>query len=345
MRTYVRMVACVHLPRFELLVAAGGSSEVGPQTLRGRPLAVAPLVAGGERTGGTGATGVGEVSQAAEAMGVRRGMALGEALARCPELVLLPADPVRVAERWEEALEALEAIGAAVEPARPGLAYFEADGLRALHGTLAATLARAQGAVAHPVRIGAAPTRFCALACALAARSRRPLVLEGEHARRWLAGRPVELLGYREQTAALPEPLARLGVRTLGELTRLGRAALSDRFGAGRGPRPPAGPRPGPPAAPPPPPGASGGVAGGGGRQQRSGVGAGVGGARPPAAGTAPAGGALAAHGRALGRSSSPGAAGASGSCSASRWRTRSGSGWHCRCGCSRSRVPPAGWA
>ncbi len=231
MRTYVRMVACVHLPRFELLVAAGGSSEVGPQTLRGRPLAVAPLVAGGERTGGTGAAGVGEVSQAAEAMGVRRGMALGEALARCPELVLLPADPVRVAERWEEALEALEAIGAAVEPARPGLAYFEADGLRALHGTLAATLARAQGAVAHPVRIGAAPTRFCALACALAARSRRPLVLEGEHARRWLATRPVELLGYREQTAALPEPLARLGVRTLGELTRLGRGALSDRFG------------------------------------------------------------------------------------------------------------------
>jgi len=225
------MVACVHLPRFELLVAAGEGARVGSQTLRGRPLAVAPLVAGAERTGGTGAAGVGEVSQAAEAMGVRRGMALGEALARCPELVLLPPDPVRVAERWEEVLEALEAIGAAVEPARPGLAYFEADGLRALHGTLAATLARAQDAVAHPVRIGAAPTRFCALACALAARSRRPLVLEGEHARRWLATQPVQLLGYREQTAALPEPLGRLGVRTLGELTRLGRAALSDRFG------------------------------------------------------------------------------------------------------------------
>jgi protein ImuB len=226
------MVVCVHLPRFELLVAAGEGSQVGLQTLRGRPLAVAPAV-GAERGSGAGAAGVGEVSQAAEANGVRRGMALGEALARCPELVLLPADPVRVAERWEGALQALEAIGAAVEPARPGLAYFEADGLRALHGTLAATLASAQGALAQqPVRLGAAPTRFCALACALAARSRRPLVREGEHARRWLATQPVELLGYREQTAVLPEPLARLGVRTLGELTRLGRAALSDRFGA-----------------------------------------------------------------------------------------------------------------
>ncbi len=224
------MVVCVHLPRFELLVAAGEGSRVGPQTLRGRPLAVAPLA--GAKSAAAGPAGVGEVSQAAEANGVRRGMALGEALARCPELVLLPADPVKVAERWEVALQALEAIGAAVEPARPGLAYFEADGLRALHGSLAATLEEAQGVISDPVRIGAAPTRFCALACALAARSRRPLVLEGEHAGRWLATQPVGLLGYREQTAVLLEPLARLGVRTLGELTRLGRGALSDRFGA-----------------------------------------------------------------------------------------------------------------
>jgi protein ImuB len=138
---------------------------------------------------------------------------------------------VRVSEEWERTLGALEAIGAAVEPSRPGLAYFEADSLSAIHGTLAATLAAVRGAIGHPLRIGAAPTRFCALACALAARSRRWLVLDGEHARRWLAGQPVELLGYREQTAALPEPLIRLGVRTLGELVRLGLPAVSDRFG------------------------------------------------------------------------------------------------------------------
>jgi len=159
-------------------------------------------------------------------------MVLGEALARCPDLVLVPGDPVLVAEAWETALRALEAIGAAVEPARPGLAYFESDGLRGIHGTLSATLAAASRALARPVRIGAGPTRFCALAGALAVRSRRPLVLDGGEARRWLAGRPVGLLGFREDTAALIEPLSRLGVRTLGELARLGRAALSDRFGA-----------------------------------------------------------------------------------------------------------------
>ena len=142
------------------------------------------------------------------------------------------ADPVGVAEAWESALGALEAIGAAVEPARAGLAYFDVLALRAIHGTPAATLAAAARALGQRARVGAAPTRFCALAGALAVRSRRPLVLEGEHARRWLAGQPVELLAHRAETAELPAQLARLGVQTLGELRRLGRAALSDRFGA-----------------------------------------------------------------------------------------------------------------
>ncbi len=51
-------------------------------------------------------------------------------------------------------------------------------------------------------------------------------------ARRYLASRPVALLGYRAETAALVEPLTRLGVRTLGELAALGRDAVADRFGA-----------------------------------------------------------------------------------------------------------------
>src|ERR1043166_3963890 len=121
MRTYVRMVICVHLPRFELVAAAGDRSEIVRQALAGRALALAPLP-------GTDAPGhgrVGEVSGAAEACGVVAGMLRGEALARCPELVLVPPDPVRTAETWEQALRALESIGAAVEAARPGLAYFE----------------------------------------------------------------------------------------------------------------------------------------------------------------------------------------------------------------------------
>jgi protein ImuB len=225
MRTYVRMIACVHIPRFELVAAAEGSS-IAQQALSGSALAVAP-------TDGAAAGGrLGEVSGGAEAHGVTRGMLLGEALANCPELVLLPANPVRVAEIWRQAIIALESIGAAVEPAaNPGLAYFETSGLRGLHGTREATIAAARRALGRPVRVGVAPTRFCSLAAALAARSRRALVLEGAQARRWLAGRPVGLLGYREQTAMLVPALMRLGVHTLGELVKLGRPALTDRFG------------------------------------------------------------------------------------------------------------------
>ncbi|HEX5309949.1 MAG TPA: hypothetical protein VFW38_12825 [Solirubrobacteraceae bacterium] len=212
------MVVCVHIPRFALTVAAGGA-----EALTGKALALAPST--GEELR------VGEASGAAEAHGVAAGMALGEALARCPELELVAADPVSVADAWEAALEALEAIGAAVEPEQEGTAYFEADGLRGLHGSDQGTIAVARGALARPARLGAGPTRFSALAAALSARGRRPKILDAGGAHALLTRTPVELLARRARTAMLVVPLRRLGVRTLGELRGLGAAAMSDRFG------------------------------------------------------------------------------------------------------------------
>jgi protein ImuB len=212
------MVVCIHVPRFALTIAAGGA-----HVLAGRALALAPVAAAELR--------VGEVSGAAEAHGVSAGMALGEALARCPELELVPADPLGVAEVWEEMVCALEGIGAAVEPRQEGLVYFDGDGLRGMHGSDANTITMTRRALARPVRIGVGSTRFCAMAAALAASTRRANVIEGQAAGRYLAACPIELLGFREQTVSLVEPLERLGVRTLGELRKLGRNALADRFG------------------------------------------------------------------------------------------------------------------
>src|SRR5580704_2157714 len=158
------MVVCVHIPRFALTVAAGGA-----HALAGRALALAPMVGAELR--------VGEVSGAAEACGVGAGMALGEALARCPELELVPADPLTVAEAWEEVMCALEGIGARVEPAREGLAYFNAQELRGMHGSYTNTISRVRHALSRPARIGAGPTRFCALAAALATSARRAKVI------------------------------------------------------------------------------------------------------------------------------------------------------------------------
>jgi len=213
------MIVCVYIPRFALTVAAGGA-----QALAGKALALAPPVAGGELR-------VGEVSGAAEAHGIAAGMAIGEALARCPELELIAVDPLAAATAWESALCALEGIGAAVESTQEGVAYFEADGLRGLHGSDADTLAAARRVLGRPAKIGAGPTRFCALAAALASRGRRAKIVNAHGSHAMLTATSIDLLGRREETTMLVEPLRRLGVRTLGELRGLGAAAMSDRFG------------------------------------------------------------------------------------------------------------------
>ena len=230
------MVACALIPRLSLLAAAGGRAELLRQ-----PVALAPEPGGAQV--------IGETSGPAEAFGVRAGMRLGEALARCPELVLAPPDPERAGASWEEALRSLEGIGAAVEPGRPGEAFFEAAGLRGLWGgSVEGVLRRAREAVGPPARLGAGPSRLCAYAAAQRARRRRSVVVPEGMARSFLAALPVDILRDRlhpapaalscgaEEAAGvlsadLPEKLERLGVERLGQLAALPDAAIADRFG------------------------------------------------------------------------------------------------------------------
>jgi nucleotidyltransferase/DNA polymerase involved in DNA repair len=216
------LIVCVLIPRFELVVAAGGR-----ETLAEGPVALAPEP-GREQL-------IGEVSAQAEAHGLKPGLRLGEALARCPTLRLVAPDPAGVADQWDRLLTALEGIGAAVESGRPGLAWFDSRGLRNLSGgSTEGVIAKARHALNTSVRMGAAPSRFAALAAASQARARRtelappsPGLLAA-----YLAPLSVDLLRTRPQTAALPETLERFGVRTLGELAKLPKPALADRFGA-----------------------------------------------------------------------------------------------------------------
>jgi protein ImuB len=158
-------------------------------------------------------------------------MRLGEALARCPGMRLVPPDPERAASTWEAVLAALEGTGAAVEPATPGEAYFDAGALRRMYGGhLEGVLARIRRAVAMPARLGAAPSRFCALAAARRARpGRGSNIVPAGAERAFLAPLPVSLLPV--PTASLAPTLERLGVRTLGDLAALPPGDLADRFG------------------------------------------------------------------------------------------------------------------
>ncbi len=245
---FVSSVICVHLSRFALVVAADGRRE-----LLTEPVALAP------EPGRTPV--IGEVSPAAEAAGVRRGLPLGEALARCPRLRLLPPDPVAVQTRWDELVLRLEGIGAAVETAQdadgttrsangdavqgePGTAWFLASNVRRLHGgSLDGIVAAVRGALGMPVRIGAAPTRFLSRVAAGRARVRRPVVLEGAPstaarpgavALGILAGEPVSVLALHPELERLVPSLERLGIATLGELVALPPGTVGERFG-GRG--------------------------------------------------------------------------------------------------------------
>lgn len=220
------VVACVLIPRFELVAAVAGRRE-----LLARPVALAPAPDGPQV--------IGEASGAAGTFGVVAGMRLAEALGCCPGLVLVAPDPQRSEEAWERVLARLEAIGAAVESGRPGEAFFAVEGLRGLWGRPDRVLARARDAAGPGSRLGAGPTRLCALAAARSARPRRgraPVsIVSKREAGTFLERLPVAVLRTRmrdEWTGInLVDTLERLGVKRLGELAALSDAAVADRFG------------------------------------------------------------------------------------------------------------------
>ena len=216
-RTYVPMIACLAIPGFALRAAL--RSRPSLVTL---PAALAPP-AGEEPL-------LGPVTAAAEAQGVRPGMRMGEALATCPALVLVEEDPSAAEQLWEEILRRLEDAGFAVETAEPGCAYFETRGVERLYGGLEAALRRALAAVGAgwDARIGAAERRFTALAAANVARPGQLLVVSDDQTSDFLAPLPLSLLPLDERRQL---ELRELGVKRLGELAGLPKAAVAERLG------------------------------------------------------------------------------------------------------------------
>src|SRR4051794_26916800 len=149
------MIACLAIPGFELRAALRERPR-----LQLEPAALAPEP-GAEAL-------LGPVTAAAEAAGVQPGMRLGEALATCPSLQLVDADPAAAEEGWEGIVRRLEDAGFAVDTAALGCAYFDTRGVERLYGGLEAALKRALTAAGPgwDARVGAASRRFAALAAA-----------------------------------------------------------------------------------------------------------------------------------------------------------------------------------
>ncbi len=211
------MVACILIPGFELQAALRDRPRLGL-----RPAALAPLP-------GTEPL-LGPVTAAAEARGVRPEMRLGEALATCPQLVLVERDPAGTEEAWEEILRRLEDDGFAIEPVEPGCLYFETRGVERLYGGVAPALKRALRAVgpSWDACAGAADRRFAALAAAAIARPGQALVVDDDRSTEFLAPLPLTLLPLEQGRR---EELEHLGVKKIGQLAGLPGSAVAERLG------------------------------------------------------------------------------------------------------------------
>ena len=211
------MIACLLIPGFALRAA-----------LRSRPrLALVPAALAPEP--GREAL-IGPVTAAAEAAGVQAGMRMGEALATCPELVLIEQDPAAVEQEWEGVLRRLEGAGFAVESTEPGLVTFQTDGVERLYGGVEAALAKALAAAgsAWDPRAGVGARRFVALAAASVARPGQAVIVEGKEEQGFLEPLPLSLLPLPSNRYA---ELEGLGVRRLGELASLPGGAVEERLG------------------------------------------------------------------------------------------------------------------
>jgi protein ImuB len=211
------MIACLLIPRFELRAALRERPRLALV-----PAALAPLP-GSEQL-------IGPVTRSAEELGVEPGMRLGEALATCPQLVLVEQDPAAVEREWEGVLRRLEDSGFAVDPEEPGRVYFETTGVERLYGGLEAALERALASVgtAWDPRAGAARRRFAALAAASVARPGQAIVVADGKEEGFLAPLPLSLLPLPADRYA---ELEGLGVRRLGELAALPGGAVAERLG------------------------------------------------------------------------------------------------------------------
>lgn len=169
-------------------------------------------------------------NSSARANGVRRGMRRRDAQSRCPELVLVDANPDRDVRAFEPVLAAVEALRPGVAPLRPGMLAIRSPG-RFYGGEEHAAATIAQGLVeigVWDVRIGVADDLFAAEQAARLADVQGWKVVEAGGSARFLSRLPVGVLG----DADLVGLLQRLGLHTLGDLAVLPARDVLTRFGA-----------------------------------------------------------------------------------------------------------------
>ena len=174
-------------------------------------------------------------SAAARAVGVKRSLRRREAQARCPDLHVVTADPMRDARYFEEVTAAVDALVPRAEVLRPGLMVLAVRGAARFFGSEEAAAERLTDAVAAggaECQVGIADQLPTAVFAARAGR----LVAPGGDAK-FLSTLSIRQLATEPSLSApgrvdLADLLWRMGIRTFGQFAELSRSDVASRFGA-----------------------------------------------------------------------------------------------------------------
>ncbi|TAM68926.1 MAG: DNA polymerase Y family protein [Microbacteriaceae bacterium] len=163
--------------------------------------------------------------------GVRRGLRLREAQARCADLAVFRYDAVRDSRAFEAVLTVIEQLMPGVQSIRPGICAIRARGPSRYYGGERPAASALLGVLAEQgicdARVGIADGPFAAEHAARLAGTDPIGIVEPGGAARFLATLPVAAL----ENPSLTTLLQKLGVRTLGDVAALDEVSLQDRFG------------------------------------------------------------------------------------------------------------------
>ena len=202
--------------------------------IRDRPeLAAAPVIVGA--VGGRGV--VLSATYQARAFGVRSAMPVTRARRLCPQAVFLPPRHDQYAAVSKEVMAIFRSFTPQVEPLALDEAFLDVSGARRRVGSpaLIARMIREQVAEQQGITcsVGVAPTKFVAKVASVQCKPDGLFVVPADGVLAFLHPLPVSALwGVGERTGQL---LARLGLRTIGDIANTPLATLQRELGAAHG--------------------------------------------------------------------------------------------------------------
>jgi DNA polymerase IV len=167
--------------------------------------------------------------------GVRSAMPMFKALQACPQAVVIKPDFAKYRAESRRILGMAAALTPLVQNLSLDEAWLDLAGTERLHGappaiTLARLQARIEAETGLTVSIGLAANKFLAKIASDLDKPRGFSVIGGAEAQSFLAPRPVAILPG--VGPAMVAALEKAGYRTVGDLARVDRKALAERFGS-----------------------------------------------------------------------------------------------------------------